>query len=376
MLNNDSPALPIVCHDCALPVSVPVLRHRQKASCPRCGLQLSVYHRHAIDYVLAYALAALIFLAVSLQFNFLSFSANGQQRSIDLEQAIASLLQHDYLLLALIALLAIFVVPAVILAAAVYVLLPWRLTGKLPASSLPIFKLMFTLIPWGMAEIFLIGALVSLIKISSLADISLGLSFYAYCCFALCTVLTVNYLDHYQLHRTLRLRSRAKTYSANSPQHCWALLLTSVLLYIPASSLPIMTTRVLGKDQPSTIMGGVKLLWEHGSYPIALIIFFASVFVPLAKILVLIFLNYSVQAKSSALNPQRMRLYRITEFIGRWSMIDVFVVALLVGLIQLGNTMSIYPGPAALAFSALVVTTMLAARVFDPQLIWQPRKHE
>ena len=364
------------CHDCSLPVTVPALQHRQKAHCPRCGMQLTRYYRDAIDHVLAYAISALIFLAASVPFDFLSFSARGQAQTVDIPTSVLTLIENDFMLLAIIQILAIFIVPMIILFGLLYLLVPLRINRKAPSGSAVVFKFVFALIPWGMAEIFLIGALVSLIKISSLADVGLGFSFYAYIGFALCMVLTLNYMDKFELQQKLKLPRHTASPGRKSSQQCWALLATAVVLYIPASTLPIMTTRLLGQDEPSTIMGGVLVLWEHGSYPIAVIIFFASVFIPIVKMLVLAWLNYSVQTRRVSLHKQRILLYRIIEFVGRWSMIDVFVVAVLVSLIQLGNTMSIYPGPAALAFSGVVVLTMLAAMAFDSHLIWHPDKHD
>ena len=155
-----------------------------------------------------------------------------------------------------------------------------------------------------------------------------------------------------------------------SIQQTWAWLLTSAVLYIPANFLPIMYTRYLGKDTESTILGGVVTLWEHGSQPIAAVIFVASVLVPIGKMLVLAWLCVSVQLGSRFALMQKTKLYRITEFVGRWSMIDVYVVGILVALIQLGNIMTIRPGIAGVAFAAMVVTTMLAALAFDPRLLW------
>lgn len=157
---------------------------------------------------------------------------------------------------------------------------------------------------------------------------------------------------------------------AHSLQKTWAWLLTSVLLYLPANALPIMHTTLLGRTTDNTILGGIVVLWEHGSYPIAAVIFIASVLVPLGKIVVLGWLCFTVQTGSTGGNREKTLLYRITELVGRWSMVDVFVVGILVALIQLGNIMYILPGPAALAFAAMVVTTMIAAIEFDPRLIW------
>lgn len=156
----------------------------------------------------------------------------------------------------------------------------------------------------------------------------------------------------------------------NSIQQTWAWLITSVMLYIPANFLPITYSRFLGKETDSTILGGVVTLWEHGDKPIALVIFVASVLVPLGKIIVLGWLCISVQIGSKFALTQKTKLYRVTEYVGRWSMIDVFVVGILVALIQLGNIMTVRPGVAAVAFAAMVVTTMLAALAFDPRLLW------
>jgi len=159
-----------------------------------------------------------------------------------------------------------------------------------------------------------------------------------------------------------------------SIQQTWAWLLTSVLLYAPANFLPITYTLYLGAETESTILGGVVTLWEHGSQPIAVVIFTASILVPLGKMIVLAWLCLSVQFGSRFALAQKTKLYRVTEFVGRWSMIDVYVVAILVALIRLGNIMTIRPGIAAVAFAAMVVTTMLAALAFDPRLLWAGRQ--
>jgi len=158
---------------------------------------------------------------------------------------------------------------------------------------------------------------------------------------------------------------------ANDLQTTWAFLVTSIILYIPANFFPIMSTTFMGEKTSSTIMAGVITLWQHGSYPIALIIFIASIFIPAAKVIALTWLCLSVHLNSSKSLQQKMQLYRLTEFVGRWSMVDIFVVAILVALIRMGNLMNIEPGPASLAFAAMVITTMLAAMNFNSKLIWQ-----
>jgi len=155
-----------------------------------------------------------------------------------------------------------------------------------------------------------------------------------------------------------------------SIQNTMALLITSILLYIPANIYPIMYTTYLGEKTANTILGGVITLWSHGSYPIAAIIFVASVLVPVIKIVALGWLCFSVKTNRIRFFNNNQRMYRMTEFVGRWSMVDVFVVTILVALIQFGALMNIQPGIATISFAGMVVVTMLAATSFDSRLIW------
>jgi len=150
----------------------------------------------------------------------------------------------------------------------------------------------------------------------------------------------------------------------------WALIIAASIFYIPANVLPITTVVSFGKAQSDTIMSGVIYFINSGMWPIALVIFVASIFVPILKLIILTFLLISVQRKSSWRPRDRTRLYRITEMIGRWSMVDIYVVTILVALVNLGSLASINAGPGAGFFAAVVVITMFAAMSFDPRLIW------
>jgi paraquat-inducible protein A len=156
----------------------------------------------------------------------------------------------------------------------------------------------------------------------------------------------------------------------NSLQRTLALLATASMLYIPANVLPIMTTESLGRATDSTIIGGVVVLIHHGDYPIAAVIFIASVLVPLSKLFALGWLCWTVSRGQPSARHERTRLYRAAELVGKWSMTDVFVVAILVALIHLSGLLVFTPGTAALAFGGVVIVTMLAAHTFDPRLIW------
>lgn len=156
----------------------------------------------------------------------------------------------------------------------------------------------------------------------------------------------------------------------NSLSKTWALVIASLILYIPANILPIMTVVLWGDGSPDNIMSGVLSLLYAGMWPLALLIFVASIIIPIAKLLTLLGLLISVQIRSKWRPVERTQLYRVTEFVGRWSMIDIFVIAILVALVQFGEVASVTPGMGALCFAAVVILTMIAAHSFDPRLIW------
>lgn len=177
-------------------------------------------------------------------------------------------------------------------------------------------------------------------------------------------------------HRTScpRCGSHLHARKPNSIARTWALLIAAIILYVPANALPVMETSSIFGEQEDTIMSGVVYLWSSGAWPLALVVFIASVTVPLAKIIALAFLVISVQRRSTWQPVQRARLYRLVELVGRWSMLDIFVIAILVALVQLNALATIRAGPAAIAFGAVVVLTMFAAMTFDPRLIWDAQE--
>ncbi|MFK7604968.1 MULTISPECIES: paraquat-inducible protein A [unclassified Pseudomonas] len=156
----------------------------------------------------------------------------------------------------------------------------------------------------------------------------------------------------------------------DSLKRTWALLLTSAILYIPANLLPIMTINSLGQGSPSTIMAGVIELVQHGMIPIAAVVFIASILVPTFKLVGIALLLFSVQRHQPLSARQRIIMYRFIEFIGRWSMLDIFVIAILVAVVNFGRIASVEANLGAVAFASVVVLTMLAAVTFDPRLIW------
>lgn len=399
------------CHQCDWVVSLPPLRAGDRADCPRCGHTLARrYHRPA-QRSMALALAALMALILAVIFPFAGFEIPSIGRSIDLGQTASTMIGFRQPLVAIVVALTIIVLPAVYLASLIWLQLG-LLRGNLLPKSHAISRALTHLTPWMMADVFIIGALVSLIKIASSVDVSLGAGFYAFCSFAVLLLLTtqsmdtdwiwfaldgeppppegaqrgqtaasqgmtgcetcglLNVLDASGKGRCRRCHDVLHARLPNSLQRTVALLVAAALMYLPANFYPIMTTVNLGRAMDNTILGGVGELWRTGSWPIAIIIFAASIVVPIVKLLVLAWLCVAVRRSAGVDAARRTRIYRVTEFVGRWSMVDVFAVALMVALIRGGSLMAINPGPAAVAFCSVVVLTMIAALTFDPRLLW------
>lgn len=399
--------------------AIPVLRPGQHASCPRCGHVLARRYLHPVQRSIALAASALITLLIAVAFPFISVDAGGLDNQIELSQTASTLLQSHQPIVAFIVACTAIVLPGLYLAGVIA--MQANVLRTVPkAYSDVIARLFSQLHPWMMADVFIVAALVSLVKLTGMADVQLGASFWAYCVFALLLLMTtrsvdidwlwyrlagepetpedircgmnaaaqqvtgcptcglINHLSPHHPSSCIRCGTALHARKPHSLQYTWALLLTAMILYIPANAYPMMITTSLGQSHAATIIGGMMELWQHGSQPIAVVIFVASVLVPILKMLVLILLSWLVEHPGPLSALQKTRLYHLTEFVGRWSMVDVFVVAIMVALIQSGNLMSVLPGPAALAFCAVVITTMLAAMAFDPRLLWdtQGKQHD
>jgi paraquat-inducible protein A len=170
--------------------------------------------------------------------------------------------------------------------------------------------------------------------------------------------------------RCQRCGARLHLRKPESIPRTWAFVVAAAIMYLPANLLPIMASTQLGERREDTILSGVLHLLHLDMWPLALIVFVASVLVPLFKLLALVVLLLSVQRRHRAAPRERVRLFNLTELVGRWSMVDVFVIGLLTALVQMGNLASVQPGPGATAFALVVVLTMLATQSFDPRLIW------
>lgn len=169
-----------------------------------------------------------------------------------------------------------------------------------------------------------------------------------------------------------RCHSRLQARKPDALRRCWAYLIAAAILYLPANLLPVLRTTQGLERQSDTILSGVVALWRAGSWDLAVIVFTASIVVPLMKIATMALLLVTTQRGSRRHRAERTRLYRVLEAIGHWSMLDVFAVALLVALVHFGPLAQAEPGGGIIAFGAVVVLTMLSTMSFDPRLIWDP----
>ena len=395
------------CEECDFVNSIPPLKSGERFRCQHCGHVLVSVHRQVAARIMVAGLSSLLMLVLAMSFPFLGFSTNGIERTVTLFHTLSVLLSQGYLILGSIISLALFVFPLVYLFSILFLVWSFQHKHVLSFAQRYCVRWVVVIQPWLMVDVFLVGILVALVKMNSLADISFELSFWAFCGYVILLLKTESLVDKRWLWNKVAgkadeqpvVTGTAKEQGmigchfcgatlAGHKRHCnrcghsvhsrhpkslsstVALLVASLVIYIPANVFPIMQTTFLGNTEPSTIMGGVLLLWSLGSYPVALIILLASVVIPLAKVLSLSWLCWQCRFPSRRLTEQKIKLYRVTEFVGRWSMIDVFVVAILTSMVQMGNFMSILPGAAVLSFTAMVVLTMLAAMTFDPRLLW------
>jgi len=403
----------IACHECDLIHRVDPVPEGSAAKCSRCGGLLYQHKRDSLERTLALTVTGLILFVVANAFPFLGFKLQAQVHETILITGVQELyhqgMYHQGMwILATVVLLTTIVMPAAQMMGLLYVLVPLRL-NRIPWKLKQVFRFIQSMRPWGMMEVFMLGILVSYVKLAKMATIVPGVALFAFMALIFILAASMAALDPHDVWEriqpqasTRRVMDRRITLigchtchlvcrvpsgefhgstcprcgtplhrrKPNSIARTWALVLAAFVFYIPANVLPITVVTSLGHKQADTIMSGVIYFISSGMWPIALVIFTASVFVPLIKLLVLSYLSFSVQRKSKWRPVDRTRLYRIAEIVGRWSMVDVYVVTILVALVHLGALATIEAGPAAIYFCGVVIVTMFAAMSFDPRLIW------
>ncbi|KFK93198.1 MULTISPECIES: membrane integrity-associated transporter subunit PqiA [unclassified Serratia (in: enterobacteria)] len=398
----------MLCPQCDMLVALPPLAYGSKAVCPRCKTTLSSRWAEPRKQPIGYAISALFMLVLANIFPFVNMRVAGIANEIKLFQIPQVMVAENYASMATLFLVLVQFIPAFCMLAIILLCARARIPQGMKVWMA---KVLFQLKTWCMVEIFLAGVLVSFVKLMAYGDIGIGTSFIPYCLFCLLQVRAFQCVDRRWLWQDIEpapqlehpaqvgrtglrqgLRScqcctailpadqvrcpRCHTHGharrRHSLQWTMSLLVTSVILYIPSMAMPIMVTEALGNKMPSTVMAGVILLWGEGSYPVALVIFIASVMVPSLKMLAIGWLCLDANGKGKdRADSERMHfIYEIVEFVGRWSMIDVFVIAVLSALVRMGQLMSIYPATGALLFAGVVILTMFAAMAFDPRLTW------
>lgn len=416
-----------VCSECDLVCAWAPVGRGEVGRCPRCDNPFHPAPPESAQTALALAFTGGVLVVILNAFPLLALKLHATQRETTLIQAALEMWHHDMRLVGMLVLLTTVIAPAAQVVIHLHVL--WQLQmGRGWATLRAPLRWLYQLRPWSMGEVFLLGLLVSLVKLQHVADIVLGPAFWA--CLGLIFITaalnaTVDAHSVWVWHERRHLTGVAPSVCSSavartidgpnpltgqhlgitpchvcgaqcplpalpdipadscercgSPVHArrpdslsrtTALLIAAAVLYIPANVLPVMHTQSILGAQNDTILSGVLLLLRTGSWPLALVVFVASVVVPLLKLFALGLLVWTTARRSTWAPSQRHRLYRLVEIIGRWSMLDVYVITVLVGLVQFRTLAGVLPGSGALAFAAVVVLTMFAAKSFDPRLIW------
>jgi paraquat-inducible protein A len=407
------PARPLIaCPHCALLHTRLNLAQGAVARCARCDTELFRQSRFTVSNWVAIVLATLFVFAIANYFPIVNLRLMSQTVNATLLQALALTWQQGYQGVAIMAGLFAFVVPLSQLLFMLWALLAIG-AGRLPPDFGFGMRVLRALAPWSMVPVLMLGILVAIVKLADLAVLGVGpglwgfaaltvlmtvssrasaLALWRYAedaglavpsgsgldaaapiagCHACGFVQNVDVAGHGQ--RCRRCRARLHYRKPNSEAFAWSMVISALILYVPANVLPVMTFRSpLGVSQ-HTILGGVMEFWDMGSWSLALIVFVASIVVPMTKLLILAGLLLRRRWRGSKMQTQRTRLYEFVEFIGQWSMLDVFVIVLLAAMADFPGLSQITAGPGAASFGMVVVLTMFAAFSFDPRNGWDAR---
>ncbi len=410
-LPSDRRPMLLSCQDCALPQLVAPLRSNVIASCGRCGATLRRASANPLDLVLALSISSSVFLALGSFTTIAVVEAAGQRRSAVLLSGPAALAHSGLWELSALVIFTTFVAPVISACLMLYTIISLRLRLNLPFLR-GAFAWRNRLRPWSMIEVFLVGYFVAYSKLSELVHIQPGEGFFALFGFMILNIATDATLDRHFIWEAIARQAPVEPLRAAAParapqpaptscptcqlachpsspgERCprcaaklhrrkpdslartAALALSGLILYAPANLFPVLTVIRFDKGSPSTIVSGVWELLAAGQLPLAVIVFVASIAVPVLKLLGLaVMIIVAVRGRSMHLR-QLSSLYRLVAAIGRWSMIDIFMESILAALVQFGGAATIDPGDGAIAFAAVVVFTMFAAESFDPRLMW------
>ena len=396
----------IACHECDHLHHYELIPVGAKANCLHCG---NLLYRHVPDSLnrsLALYLAALLLFIIANSFPFLSLELGGRVVENILFSSGWAMYELGMGELGVLIFLTSILFPLIVIVGMLYLLIPASL-GKVAPQMGTVYRMVNALLPWSLVGVFMLGVLIGIVKLQDLANVIFGPAVVALALLLVVYTAARASFNSHELwlltgHSSLDLTSEEAanknilnchtcgflSFETDEHQHCprcdsplhyrkknsiettWALLLAAVVLLIPANLYPVMTVIRFGQGEPNTILSGILHLIESGMWGLAMIVFVASIVVPVMKLIILSFLLLSVQKKSVWRPRDRTLLYRVTEVVGAWSMVDIFLVGLLSALVSLDALSTIRPGIGAIFFAGAVVITMFAAQSFDSRLIW------
>lgn len=395
----------LMCPQCGDLQNIVAISPEHEMVCANCDHVLHEGHGKWLEMASALTACSLILFLMSLFFPLLTLEIGSQSQSVTIMDGFWALMARDNWVLAALIITTLFLFPLFEIFALFYLVFPYSFNKHLPGQA-HVLRWLIQAQTWNMLEIFLLSMLVASVKMADMAVLHMEVGSYALFILVAVLIFAYIYLDRTKLWSWINTNNYftrvagEKTYDCrtcnamvgesivnslkncprcntevhwripNSLQKTTAFLIAATILYIPANILPIMTYSTLGEVSTDTIYSGVVSLIGAELYWVATVVFTASIAVPIFKLFILAYLVTAVAMKIKVGVKHRAFLFRLTEIIGRWSMVDVFVVTLFVALVQFGFVYTVEPEAAIIAFAAVVVLTMIAAETFDPRLLW------
>lgn len=407
----------LMCHACGELHHFAPQEHHETLVCSHCDNVLHSGQSVWLTWGAALICTALFLFFLSHFLPFMTLEIGSQSLTMNIMDGFFALLAREQWILAGLFLTTVFLFPLFEILAFLFLLVPYHLNRRVRGQR-HVLRWLIIAESWSMQEVFLLSVVVGAVKMADMAYLNLNSGSVAFFMMVAVLLFVFNRIDRRKLwswinthnyfvsdtdhqhndgssrkgHEAVydctichamvgeslidhlghcpRCKNEIHRRIPHSLQKTFALTLAAAILYIPANVLPIMTYSTLGEVETDTIMSGVIALVGAGLYWIALVVFVASVAVPLLKIMALTYLVFSVKLGMQSGARLRAKVYRITEFVGRWSMVDVFVVTIFVAIVQFGFVYTVEPEGAIVAFGAVVILTMIAAESFDPRLIW------
>ena len=379
---------------------LPVLRGSQEAVCGRCDGTLAGPATGRVEAPLALAAAALLLLLATAVWPLMTVSSLGAERQSWLETCVSALWYQGFLSLASLVAVFSLVLPCIYLSALVWILAALRFDLGGPLGRL--FRWVQHLRPWMMIEVFLVGCFVAYSRIKVVSTIEIGVGGWCLLGASLLFLLALTQLDERTVWESLPVNGSSRTghdtiactlcdlvatgvHDGTDCPRCGAtlhirkpdairrttaLVITGFLLYVPANVIPVLTTVRLGRADENTILSGVLELVHNDLWPLAIIVFSASIILPLLKLCGLTWMLLATRLRSGHLLVGRTRFYRMIDQVGRWSNIDVFAVSVLIAALRFGALTEVHAGNGLVAFAAVVIITMIATSSFDTRLMW------